>query len=239
MKKIILLCFVLFAFSVVVNAQLIKSISVSGGYANGMATLNYNEEMYRNNYRTLEHTKPLNTWGVEAGITFWKSKYFSFSTQIGYLQKASVVTPYVDVFDDCRNISRALCDRFIIPTINYYNNVVFFAPRISVQYPFKKYNPYIFITPRADYIISNRLVSRYNNNDHITNQKEVHNQKANPLIGGVYGLGISRKISNRFSAGVELSNFLDFQSTIKKQDSHKLTFNTYTAYLTLQYSLVN
>jgi hypothetical protein len=235
MKKIILLCFVLFAFSVVVNAQFIKAVSLSGGYARSATPLNSNNKVQ---YLSAPSSRLISTWGIETGLTFWQSKHFSFSTQVGFLQKgtAGYGLPYNQKFNPRID--------YIFQSFRYYSNNIFIAPRIAFKYPIKKYTPYVFVNPRIDFEISS--VSKNNEIKYKKSAQEIYdNSNSLPILGGNYGFGITRALNKRFSLGIELSNFLDFEyyvSTYGEYIDYKYTtkykFITYAAYITLQYSFI-
>jgi hypothetical protein len=239
MKKTIFLCCLLFAFSFVIKAQFIKSISVSGGYAISTS----NEHMNPQNYP--EHItisqKNLPTWAAEIGVNFLEKKYFSVGLNFGVLNKASET-----MYDaDPSKIKPHPLKCFYVTVDELQQNsfnYIYLSPRLSFHKKLKKYTPYFYVSPRFDFLVSGKqsIIYTHDHSGEIYQKSEKRDSEIEninqSLLNGTFGIGLKREISSSLSLGIELNNFSDFQPIAK---SHSLSFNTYAAYLTLQYSLVN
>jgi hypothetical protein len=239
MKKAVILFFFAFVFSVVVKAQLIKSISVSGGYAISTSNEYINLQNYPEHITVTQN--PVQTWGAEVGVSFFEKKYFSIGLNIGVLNKLSETMYDADLSKIKPHPLQ--CFYVLVDELqqNHFN-YIYLSPRISFHKKLKKYTPYFYISPRLDFLVAGKqsVIYTHDHSGKIYQESEKRKneiENINPfLINGTFGVGLKRAISSKFSLGIELSNFLDFQPAIKQENASNLKFNNYAAFFTLQYS---
>lgn len=199
MKKLTLFAFASFLLFNYGCSQTIKSLSLSGGYvSNNHTGRHYSSEF---DYNYTDESEPLSGWSVEVGTEFWRSKFFSFSTRLGYIKKGSQ-----KVYSNGTFKSRTK-DRY---------NYIYFSPRVDFRYKTKYVIPYIFIAPRVDYFVSARS-QIYSNNELVWNYGPEYSLAETSIkryvAGFNFGAGVEKEIYRNISASIDFNVFRDITFT--------------------------
>lgn len=154
----------LFFFSISSYAQVINTI----GIKSGMAITNQNEELggYRMN-------STIRT-GFYGGISLemFKSRYFSFTTDLGYIQKGKKDQWEISTPDQPEGTGK-------FKTMDHRFDFLTLTPAAKFRKSWGKFAPYIFAGPRLDYYLGYKSETDYSQ------------LKTNDFIFGLsYGLGL-------------------------------------------------
>ena len=149
------------------NAQFINFIGLKSGVVVSNQTWEYSSGFDRD----LKNRTGIN-------ITFitemFSSKYFSFCTDLGYIQKGSVER--MDIRDENNNHLKTI-------DVNYRYDFLYIAPQAKFKLPIQNFTPYALIGPRMDYFIHSKYDSEF---AHLSNDLDFNNF----VFGINYGLGI-------------------------------------------------
>lgn len=232
MKKLLpaLLCCLLAASA---QSQIVKSVYLSGGYASSAQVREYGNNID-------PQLDPIGNFGVEAGVEFWKSKFFSFSTSAGFIKKGFKYDyPFATVNQPDgtgQNVDVRVC-------LNY----VYIAPRFTFNYPLGWFTPKAFVAPRGDFFLSSSEVHKLDDKVIFEDAKGKNstvdfydkNHKAF-VFGLTTGLGAEKKITERFAMGLELGYWFDFTNSVAiEKSSNNVGLNVkhqvFSAFVTARY----
>lgn len=220
MKKIFIpLCILL--FSATVNGQIVKSFNIAGGLTWGRATLWDTDSTVAEDYDVQQ------AWGIEGGVAFFEGKFISMGVQAGYTIKGR------------QQSSEATINDTLYKSKNkFYKNYLFLAPRFTFHPDFKKLRPYIFISPRLDYLLSARGVQSLNELvvEYKYSKDKLKTSMTDAVFSIAYGGGVELQI-DRVGIGLEVQRMMNITPEEKLTGGASYTSIIFLSNLTFRYYL--
>jgi hypothetical protein len=182
-----LLTFILLMGILYCNAQGIVSIGIKGGASFANMTYDYQKQGEKTKYQYKAG------YICALSIEFFKGKYLSFSTDLGYVQKGM---KYGDIF-----IAE-----------NYKRECVFFSPMLTAFHDFDKITAYVSLGPRVDFDFTYPLTPGF-----------THDSKLRRATYGLsYGVGAEYRVQ-KFGFILEFMGQPDLTPLLKPMTSHSDT----------------
>jgi opacity protein-like surface antigen len=212
MKKLLSLIAFLFSF-VWVNAQTIKAVTFSGGYVRADHNMKFDGR-----FQSLS-TKPINSWGLDAGLEFWNTSVFSFSASVGMIKKGYNYDIPVTTVTQPEGTGEIIEGRLRL-------NYLYLAPRFAVKLSAKKFVPYVFVVPRTEVFLYTSHKLYRSDDSEITDDgsfggfRDFYKNNHRALLFGVTtGFGLEYKIHKNVSLGIEAAYLVDITPAVKTESS--------------------
>ncbi len=195
------------------NAQTIKAFTLSGGYVGA----DHNMKLEDRPHPLI--TKPINSWGLDAGLEFWSTPVFSFSTSVGMIKKGYNYDVAVTTATQPEGTGEIIEGRLRL-------NYLYLAPRFAVKLSTKKLVPYVFVVPRMDVFLYSSHTRHKSDGSKIADDgsfggfKDFYkNNHRAVLLGVTSGAGLEIKIHKKISVGIEAAYLADITPAVKTESS--------------------
>lgn len=195
------------------NAQTIKAFTLSGGYVRADHNMTLGGKPHPLT------TKPINSWGFDAGLEFWNTPVFSFSASVDMIKKGYNYDVLVTTVTQPEGTGEVVEGRLRL-------NYLYIAPRFAVKLSTKKFVPYVFVVPRTDVFLYSSHTRHKSDGSKIADDgsfggfKDFYkNNHRAVLLGVTSGAGLEAKIHKNISVGIEAAYLVDITPAVKTESS--------------------